>query len=366
VPSNKEQSAGKKILRVLLVDRPGERKDLIANRLKQDPDSYVIALSENLIEAAVQSKLFKPTLVLAPLTLEDGPVSELPHVMDDGDEIPVLLLAEPREMRQAQDLISDTIVDYLIVHDGYLQELEYVMRRAHRLFRLEKNIPAREMALWESLRKKETLLKEIYHRVKNNFQTVCSILSLQSQHISDERMRAMFQQCQDRVRAMALIHERLYQSENLITIDLQTYMEDLIQGLFWSYSIDPRRISYTVDIQEVEFDLETYIVCGLIVNELVSNSLKYAFPPEHVGRCLIRVELKTDKFDNYNLMVGDTGVGLPVGVDVDYPDSLGLQLVTIFARDQLNGKLEISREGGTVYTINFPHKSKLPQILTQK
>lgn len=201
-----------------------------------------------------------------------------------------------------------------------------------------------------SLREKEVLLKEIHHRVKNNMQVISSMLNLQSGCVGNPEVVAVLKDSQNRVRSMALIHEKLYQSRDLSRIDFADYLRKLTDDLFRSYGVSPERIALVTHAEGVSLGIDAAIPCGLIVNELVSNCLKHAFPAGRKGE--VRVAL-VPKNGMYELMVRDNGVGFPKGVDFRNTESLGLQLVTTLT-DQLEGTIEMnSNGGGTEFRIWF-------------
>lgn len=202
-----------------------------------------------------------------------------------------------------------------------------------------------------SLREKEILLKEIHHRVKNNLQIVSSLLNLQSETIEDPRILSGLKDNQNRVKSMALIHEKLYGSKDVSVIDLKDYIHSLIMDLAQSCNVDSDRITIRENIENLEIGIDKAIPCGLIINELVSNSMKYAFPDTRAGE--IQVSLKPLKNKNVELMVSDNGVGLPKDLDIRKTDSLGLHLVTILVEDQLDGSYQINNKMGTKFTITF-------------
>jgi len=204
-----------------------------------------------------------------------------------------------------------------------------------------------EGQLVESLREKEVLLKEIHHRVKNNLQIVSSLLKLQSGYIDDDRAVMLFQDCYNRVRSMALIHEKLYRTDDLTSIDAAEYLENLALNLFSSYRGD--RVELKLECDRIPLDIDTAIPCGLIVTELVSNALKYAFPNGKKGR--LRVQLRrADR--GLELAVSDDGIGLPANFNIEEVDSLGLQLVSNLTA-QLDGVLSLDTREGTKFSIQF-------------
>jgi PAS domain S-box-containing protein len=201
-----------------------------------------------------------------------------------------------------------------------------------------------------SLREKEVLLKEIHHRVKNNLQIISSLLKLQSRNISDPHTLDMFRESQNRIKSMALIHEKLYQSKDLAVIDFAEYIKNLTVHLFRSYAVNPEAVRLRVDVQNVLLGIDTAIPCGLIINELVSNSLKYAFPPGTTGE--VRIVLRPTGENRYLLIVADTGIGIPADFDLRRATSLGLRLVHTLI-EQIGGMLEIRNSGGTEFRITF-------------
>jgi PAS domain S-box-containing protein len=211
-----------------------------------------------------------------------------------------------------------------------------------------------ETRLRSSLAEKEVLLKEIHHRVKNNLQIVSSMLSLQMGQIADGEALAHFQESQDRVRSIALLHEKLYQARDLARVDVSDYLGGLATGLFGTYGIDPREITLSIDAEDVPLGVDAASSCGLIVNELVSNALKHAFPGRRTGAvCLGLHEMDGDVV----LEVADDGIGFPAEVDFRNPGSLGLKLVAILT-EQLEGTLDLQQSDETRFIIRFPQESR--------
>ena len=201
-----------------------------------------------------------------------------------------------------------------------------------------------------SLREKEALLKEIHHRVKNNLQVVSSLLGLQSRAVTDPETRKMFQESQDRVHSMALLHESLYQSHNLSQINFPEYIRQLAAHLFHSYGVAAERIHLQTDLDDLLLHLDAAVPCGLIINELISNSLKYAFPDGREGR--IRIEVRGVSDGTTRLVVADNGVGLRADIDWVNTRSLGLRLVRTLAQ-QLGAQLEVSTTEGMEVRLAF-------------
>jgi len=218
----------------------------------------------------------------------------------------------------------------------------------------EQKIKKSEVQIKASLNEKEVLLREIHHRVKNNMQIICSLLNLQSEHIDDKRFVDVLIDSQNRIRSMALVHEKLYRSEDLSEVDLSDYVRTLAQSLFASYGEFTRSIKLNIDINDVVLAVDTAIPCGLIINELLSNCLKHAFPDHKNGE--INISFKSSSLDGktwYTMSVSDNGVGIPEGLDIRHNKSLGLQLIMTLAEHQLQGKLELQRKDGTAFTIRF-------------
>jgi PAS domain S-box-containing protein len=207
-----------------------------------------------------------------------------------------------------------------------------------------------QIRIESALAEKELLLKEIHHRVKNNMQVISSLLRLQSQFVADEATRQMLKESQDRIKAMSLVYNKLYDSPDMAHIGFKEYVAELVGDLVRAYAISPGKISVNVNIADLTFDLDTAIPVGLIINELVTNALKYAFPDGRSG--VIHVWLQPSD-GKYILSVRDNGVGLPDGFDPLGGRSLGMKLVIGLAEHQLSGKLTTKRDGGSEFRVIF-------------
>ena len=208
-----------------------------------------------------------------------------------------------------------------------------------------------ENSLKGSLKQKELLLSEIHHRVKNNLQVIISLLSLQADLITDPHCLEVFKESQNRIQSMALVHQYLYQSKNFSEIATKSYLKGLAAGLMAAYPVQRKKIQLVVNSDDINLGIDTAITCGLIVNELVSNAIKYAFPNEAGGKITIDFH-KIDELGNLSLSVKDNGVGLPEAITLKNPSTLGLRLIEMLI-GQLLGKYELKNENGTELTIKF-------------
>ena len=200
-----------------------------------------------------------------------------------------------------------------------------------------------------SLKEKEILLKEIHHRVKNNLQVISSLLDLQSNYVDEEEALNVLQESQNRVKSMAMIHEMLYQSTDLASINFSNYIQNVVYDLFYVYTTKSN-IRPIIDVKQVFLNIETAIPCGLIISELVSNSLKYAFPGNNVGEIFVSCHSYDREFE---LIISDNGIGFPENLDFENIEtSLGLRLVSMLV-NQLEGSIKLDRTNGTKFTIKF-------------
>ncbi|MBI4283956.1 MAG: GAF domain-containing protein, partial [Chloroflexi bacterium] len=225
--------------------------------------------------------------------------------------------------------------------------------------RLVEDMKKAEEQVETSLKQKETLLKEIHHRVKNNLQIIYSMLNLQLPQVKDSEAVALFKESQNRVFTMALIHEKLYQSESMARIDLPEYVRGLISNLFLTYGVSGVTVRPKINVENISLDVDLAIPCALIINELVSNSLKHAFlPAKWSGKAgEIRIDLHRTAGNTLTLAVSDNGIGMPPGFKIEDSPSLGLKLVRVLAK-QLNGSIRIGTVSGTEIAITFPLPDK--------
>jgi two-component sensor histidine kinase len=206
-----------------------------------------------------------------------------------------------------------------------------------------------------SLKEKEALLKEVHHRVKNNLQVICSLLNLQTPYVRDEQDLEIFRESQGRIRSMALVHEKIYQSKDLSSLDFAEYIKNLTAELFKTYLRNGSRITLQTDIHEVRLGIDQAVPLGLLINELITNAIKHAFPERTKGQ--VEVSLHEPLPGAYKLIVQDDGIGLPPGLDVDHTPTLGLQIVSSLSH-QLRGRAAFSTEHGTRFELTFTEGGK--------
>jgi PAS domain S-box-containing protein len=207
-----------------------------------------------------------------------------------------------------------------------------------------------EAGLKEAIREKDVLLREIHHRVKNNMQVISSLLNLQAERFKDKEVREAFKESQGRIRSMALIHEKLYRARNLSEVDFSEYVTSLTASVIRAYQVNPERARFKLDLDRVSLDINASIPCGLILNEIILNALKHAFPEGGTGE--IHIELREKEDGGVRLTVRDNGIGFPEGIDIRNTDTLGLQIVSLLT-DQLEGKFDIRNDRGTVFSLSF-------------
>ncbi len=201
-----------------------------------------------------------------------------------------------------------------------------------------------------SLKEKQVLLDEVNHRVKNNMAVINSLLKLQSNSIEDNQIKDVLKESQNRIYAMSAIHETLHGSENLSEIDLKSYLSKIISSIFQTYSISPDKVTLNTDIEKIPISMNQASPLGLIINELISNSLKYAFPDDLKGEINLSIK-KLDK--ELELVIADNGIGVPDELDWKNSNTLGLKLVRTLVENQLDGSIDMESKNGTKFSIKF-------------
>jgi two-component sensor histidine kinase len=302
------------------------------------PAAYAQALA-NILEDFAAERVWQDASQKALLNILDDAGSEkerlrdtqraILNIADDGE-------VERMHLRESQKAVLN-ILDDLGAEKALLEKTQREVLRS-------------EQTVRASLREKEVLLKEIHHRVKNNLQVISSLLNLQARYLPDPAARAIFSQSQNRVQSIALVHERLYESADLSHVNFGKYLSVLLENVFDTHDAASRGLTKIIDVGDANLTVDVAIPCGLIVNELVTNALKHAFPGGRTGT--VRVSLRQNPDGAMDLTVQDDGVGMPPGIDPRNTVSLGLDLVVTFA-EQLNAEMDIVSEHGTSFRFRF-------------
>ena len=385
----------KEELKILILEDVAFDAELIEYELRREGVKFLSRRVETKESFISELEVLKPDLILADHSLPkfDG-LSALKIANSECPYTPFLFVSGKIGEEFAVNALKEGATDYIFknnlsklvpamqralkeCHEKIEREkAQKALKKAH--FELEQQVLERTKALSrvndelraemdererienklkKSLEEKEILLKEIHHRVKNNLQIISSLLNLQSRYINDEEMLDIYKESQNRVKSMAIIHEKLYQSEDLARIDFGDYVKSLVLDLFHSYGVD--NIEPDINIRDVLLDINTAIPCGLIVNELVTNSIKHGFLASRTRvdsqsfdkRDKIAVNI-TKENEIYTMSVYDNGIGFPDNLDFRHTDSLGMQLV-ISLTSQLRGTVELERNNGTLFKIVF-------------
>lgn len=325
-----EAGLGKDFLSMLGQLKSGELPECGKKALKQSEIVAIESSSSICTGCPLEKKIYAGSGAMTARLEHKGKIYGLMSV-----SIPRGLIGEVEEQSLFKEIAGDTAF-------------------ALNLIEMEKERKQAEEQIKASLREKEVLLQEVHHRVKNNMQIISSLLRLQSRKIKGKRALQAFESSCNRVKSMVLIHERLYQSRDFARVDFAEYVHGLTNHLFSLYQMSPEAVKLDINIKNIFLDLNTAIPCGLIVNELVSNSLKHAFPDDRKGR--IKIVMKSLKKNEIELTASDNGVGIPDEMDIRDIKSLGLHLVSILAEDQLRGNLKLDKTKGTRFEIKFKTK----------
>lgn len=314
----------------------------------------VVAIAHDSDQAIQEAGIKRPDLILMDMKLGEDfeGVDAAQHIREEFD-IPVIFVTGYTD----ETILKRAMVSFPF---GYVTK-PFEKRQLHSsiemgLFKheMEQKLRISEQRLKESLKEKETLLREMHHRVKNNLQVISSLLNLQADHINDPRAYEMLRESRNRVHSISLIHEALYRSADFEKIDFCDYIRHLTANLFSSFGARACKIHLNYELQEVYLKIDTAIPCGLIINELVSNALKHAFSNDQEGS--VTVGFRPDGTD-FIVSVRDNGKGIPESMDIHNSGSTGMELVTSLTQ-QLGGTIEVERIHGTSFTMKFPLNKK--------
>jgi two-component sensor histidine kinase len=251
-------------------------------------------------------------------------------------------------LKHAKDTLERTVEERTAELNALTAELRADIAQRQQI---EQELRDSRARLQAALQEKEVLLAEVYHRIKNNLQIISSLLDLQAETVADPQVRALFEDSQQRIQAVALLHESLSQTKNMARIPAAQYVNRLSTQVFQAYAPPGDRVTLKIQADPIWIDVRNAVPCGLLVNELLSNSLKYAFPGDQGGE--ITITLRATSEGQMVLIVRDTGVGFPASLDFRHTDSLGLQLVCLLT-EQLGGTIELDRASGTQWTLGIP------------
>lgn len=362
--------------KILIVDDTVSTASMV--RVALENAGYDIFVATNGKKAIELAGLVKPDLVLLDILMAGVDGYETCYLLKSKKElktIPVIFMSSLTETFDKVKSFKVGAVDYItkpIENEELLSRVnthitisqlqnklielntnleEKILERTDELknsnAQLQQEIEERKAAL----KQKDLLLKELYHRTKNNMEIICGLLTLQSSFTKDNILEAILRKFNDRIRSMALVHEKLYQSEDLSNISLQSYLFDLINYLKTSYNNERNDISLILNIMDTPVSIETAIPCGIIVNELITNSLKHAFDNKKHGKIEVNVNFTAE--DEIVLLISDNGVGLSEDFNFENTSSLGMFLVKNLVKKQLHGTINLNRDCGTEFLIKF-------------
>ncbi len=342
-------------LKVLILEDVQFDVELIEYELRREGIKFTSKQVETEEEFIKEIYDFETDIILADHSLPkfDG-VSALEIAKKMSPQIPFIFVSGKIGDEFAVEMLKKGATDYVFKNN--LTKLVPAIKRAlterDELAELRRSRNQLEKALKE----KEMLLKEIHHRVKNNLMIISNLLELQSHYIKDKTDFDFFRESQNRANSMALIHERLYQSTDLKRIDFGNYIRTLAVDLFDVYTVAPNQIKLSIDVEDIMLDIDTAIPLGLILNELLTNSLKYAFPmtvSDELANEIRNITVKFNKInDKFVLIVKDNGIGFPQDLDYKNTNTLGLELVNRITK-QIDGIIELDTSNGTEFKITF-------------
>ncbi len=336
-------------LRVLLVEDSADDAELLLRELRRGPWNVSSARVENSQQMLGALDAGAWDVVLADYSLPAfGGMEALSLLKRRRLDTPFILVSGTIGEETAVEALKSGADDYLM--KDRLGRLVPAVRRSLEEAASRAARRRAEEGLIASLEEKEVLLREIHHRVKNNLQVVYSLVNLQTRHVTDPRTLEGLRDCRERVRAMAMVHEKLCRSKDLSRIDFGEYIRDLTKGLAQTY--EAPGVSVRVESEGVRLGIDEAVPCGLMVHELVSNCLKHAFPGGRGGEVV--VEVSRESAGGLRLEVRDDGVGFPGEKDVFGASSLGLQLIRVLA-EQLQGRLVFGGQPGTRISVDFPY-----------
>ena len=352
------------ILHVLHVEDSASDAALIERTLARS--GYTVACERVVSAKEMRDALVQQhwDLIIADYRLPDfGAASALTILHESGLDVPFIVVSGAMGQEVAVAMMRAGAQDYLLKDDlaRLAPAVEREVRDAHtrrQREEAEQMVVERDQELERQsalLHQREMMLREIHHRVKNNMQVMSSLLSLQARTAHNPEVQKLLEDNQNRIQSMALLHEILYQSEDLAVVDFSKYVRRMVEHLFLSYGVDHRQIRLHTELDAVCLELDDALPCALLISEIISNSLKHGFPEQREGE--VRILLRNEAGGGVALVLADNGVGLPERMDWPTSRSLGLRLVRALA-EQLHASLDIRRHGGTEVRLAFAAKRK--------
>ncbi len=337
--------------KILIVDDHPENLGIATAFLKKA--GYDVAVASSGPIALKRIERIEPLVILLDIKMPDMDGFEVCQKLKENSktsDIPVIFMTVIDDIKSITKGFKVGGVDYIIkpVKKGEL--LARVLTQMENYINKHKLLLQKEK-IETSLIEKELLLGEIHHRVRNNLQIVISLLKMQAERTNNKKIINILEGSQNRIKSMALVHEKLYQNENYADINISEYLKTLTNRLILTYVTKPDKISLELEISDISCTIDTAIPCGLIINELVSNSLKYAFPQEKDGQIKIAVHSINENL--FGLEVSDNGIGIPKDIDFRNAKTMGLYLVKMLTEYQLDGEIELNRTNGTKFQIRF-------------
>jgi len=341
-------------IHILLVEDDPAHSEAVRRAFKASGMNVVVREAGTLRAYRELAAAHQPDIAIMDLSLPDGRAPEVLISPPEAGPFPIVVMSSQGDEQKAVEAMKAGALDYIVKSpEAFAGMPRTVERVLHEWGMLQERKRAEE-AVQASLREKETLLREIHHRVKNNMQIIASLFNLQAGYIKNEEALRILKEGQTRIRSMALVHEKLYQSGDLSKIDLAGYIQSLSTHLFHVYLVDPNQVRLETEFGDVTLDINSAVPCGLILNELISNALKHAFPAGRKGVLMIRLQRRKD--GAVELRIADNGVGFPKGLDFRRTESLGLQIVSLLV-GQLEGTIKLDGKNGTAFTVAF-HETK--------
>ena len=338
-------------LKILMVEDSASDAELIVRHLRRMDFDLTFERVDTARDMAAALVARDWDLVIADYNLPQFHAPEALSILQaSGRDLPFIVVSGSMGEDTAVAMMKAGAHDYLMKDN--LTRLGPAVLRELREANIRREQKINDAQIRASLQEKEFLLREIHHRVKNNLQVIASMLRMQAEQSADERLLVQFQAAQSRIKSMALVHEKLYRSTDFADINFAEYIRDIAAELIRVYSREG--VTITTDIQEIRLGVDVAIPCGLIINELVSNALKHAFPGGMSG--IVSISMRRDSPENIVLKVEDNGVGIAEEFDPHRENTLGLTLVSILVQ-QIDGTIAIERSHGTCFTIRFGHAS---------